>query len=236
MIDFQTIANEAVKEVRGDWQFDVYRTLCRSVMYCFGMAVDGDIAEFGTMTGRSAVALSSALLLMNEKYRSDERGGKKAWFFDSFKGLPSARSEVDKSSHHVMKGIWAEGTCSGLNATQFTSLIGQILPNESFGVVEGYFSDTVPKLSHSQRFALLHIDGDLYESAIDALDTLFERQQISAGALILFDDWNCNRADPEFGERRAWRELVAKYDIQFSDEGAYGYVSHKFIVHGYSAR
>jgi hypothetical protein len=41
---------------------------------------------------------------------------------------------------------------------------------------------------------------------MDALVPPFGRGMISEGAVILFDDWNCNRANPAFGERRAWRE------------------------------
>ena len=39
--------------------------------------------------------------------------------------------------------------------------------------------------------------------------------------------------DPDFGERRAWKEVVEKYKIQYSDQGPYGFASHRFIVHAY---
>lgn len=233
-MDYQKIADCITQDISGEWQAEVYRALARGVMYCCGMGVNGDIAEFGTMTGKSAIAISVALALMNKKYHGDDRGGKKAWFFDSFRGLPPARFDVDKLSPHVMKGVWAEGTCKGLSAKQFESLIMQILPRQYFEVREGFFSETVPAIDHAQKFAMLHIDGDLYESAIDVLDTLFARNQVSAGALVLFDDWNCNGASPSFGERRAWSELIAKYNIDFSDEGAYSHASHKFIIHEYT--
>lgn len=98
-----------------------------------------------------------------------------------------------------------------------------------------WFKDTVPTLDRSQKFSLIHIDGDLYESAIDVLDTLFQREQISNGAMILFDDWNCNSAEPTLGERRAFTEICEKYDIHFSDAGSYGVACHKFIIHQYTS-
>ena len=63
---------------------------------------------------------------------------------------------------------------------------------------------------------------------------MFEKNMISPGALILFDDWNCNAASPEFGERRAWAELVDRFGINFSVAGDYGFGGHKVFVHSYT--
>jgi O-methyltransferase len=71
---------------------------------------------------------------------------------------------------------------------------------------------------------------------MDALVPLFERNQISEGAIILFDDWNCNHASNKFGERKAWySDLRTRFFIQFSDEGSYGVAGHKFIIHNYKS-
>jgi hypothetical protein len=56
---------------------------------------------------------------------------------------------------------------------------------------------------------------------------------VSPGAVIHFDDWDCNRADPGLGERRAWSEAVSKFGIEYSDCGQYGWGSRKVIVHSY---
>jgi hypothetical protein len=81
-----------------------------------------------------------------------------------------------------------------------------------------------------------HVDCDLYASTIDALAPLFARGQVSEGAVILFDDWNCNRASPQYGQRKAWDVLVARHRIRYSDEGRYGMASRRFIVHAYAAQ
>lgn len=85
-------------------------------------------------------------------------------------------------------------------------------------------------------YALVHIDSDLYESARDVLNYLFGHRMIAEGALLFFDNWNCNRGSPEFGERRAWSECVVKYRVRYSDEGAYGVFSHRFLIHSYKQR
>ena len=51
--------------------------------------------------------------------------------------------------------------------------------------------------------------------------------------MVMFADYNVNRASPEFSSRRAWREVVADFDVRFSDEGPYNWGGRRFIVHGY---
>lgn len=238
MNEFEKIVQQVYGAIDTHWREDIYNSLTMGVLYVYGMAVEGDIAEFGTMTGRTAVALSSAFKVMDDKRGADTRldesiRHKKLWFFDSFEGLPEARFDIDKNSHHVATGIWGSGTCLGLTYEQFNGLISQIVPQEKFKVVKGFFKDTISTVPDGSKFSLVHIDGDLYESAIDVLDSLFKRNMISRGAMVFFDDWNCNQADPDLGERRAWREVVETYKITSSDEGAYGYTGHKFIVHDY---
>jgi predicted O-methyltransferase YrrM len=229
---FRRISKAASKEL--DKNEEVFRALINGAAYVYGMGVQGDIAEFGTMTGRSAVALAVAVKKLNRKYSGDSRGAKKAWFFDSFEGLPEARFEIDKQSQHVSSGVWGKGTCKGLDQTAFHKHLSNYLDQKDFFVISGWFKDTVPNINPSQKFSLIHIDGDLYESAIDVLDALFRKQMISSGAIIFFDDWNCNAADPDIGERRAWAEVCEKYNIVFSDASSYGIASHKFIIHKYS--
>lgn len=77
------------------------------------------------------------------------------------------------------------------------------------------------------------MDCDLCQSTLDALRPLFQRKQITPGAMIMFDNWNCNGGAPEFGERRAWRELVDEFEIVCSDEGGYAWSGRRFIIHSY---
>jgi hypothetical protein len=210
-----------------------FRALANGVEYAYGTAVPGDIVEFGTMTGRSATAIAVAMHHLNGQYSAVLHGTKRAWFFDSFEGLPEARSDVDRHSPHVLSGAWARGTCNGLSESEFSALIATYLPTEHFRVVKGWYKETLARIPGDQRFALVHIDSDLYESAIDVLDALFYAGMVSNGATIFFDDWDCNGANPDLGERRAWREVCERYKIHYSDCGSYSFASHRVIVHGY---
>jgi O-methyltransferase len=73
---------------------------------------------------------------------------------------------------------------------------------ESYGLldsqvrfVEGWFKDTLPCLSELQ-FAGIRLDGDLYESTIQALEALYPR--LSPGGFAIIDDYGafeaCRRA------------------------------------------
>ena len=95
------------------------------------------------------------------------------------------------------------------------------------------FKDILPNISLKQRFSIIHINEDLYESAIDVLSNLFKKSQVTEGAVILFDDWNCNYANPMLGERKAFSEICDKYNVKFSDSGSYRVAANRFIIHSY---
>lgn len=61
MQTFQEIADFTSSYVDTEYQFETFRALINGMNYVYGMHVEGDIAEFGTMTGRTAVALSVCL-------------------------------------------------------------------------------------------------------------------------------------------------------------------------------
>lgn len=238
-LSFNCIASSVVSHLSSKSQtIQICQQLSEGVYYVVGMAVEGDIAEFGTMTGKTAVALAASLGNVTETLRcSDFSHGfsnRKLWLFDSFEGLPEARFKIDMDSPHVVSGVWGMGACKGLSPQQLQSLVSKYLNPNKIKIIKGWFKDTVPLVPDKVRFSLVHIDGDLYESAIDVLDNLFGKRMISKGAIIYFDDWNCNAANPDLGERKAWSEVIEKYQIAFSDIGSYGVCSHRFIVHDYS--
>ena len=204
---------------------EIRNSLLLSVTYIHGAAVVGDVAEFGTMSGRTATILAQAIKQHNSSRR--------LMLFDSFEGLPTSTSAVDSCSPHVRSGVWSSGTCKGLTSQQLRDKCAEHLPNTQIEIHEGWFADTLRKLHGDTRFALIHIDSDLYKSAVDVLDYCFANRTISRGAAVHFDDWDCNQADPRFGERLAWRVMVDKFAVNFTDCGQYGWGSRKFIVHSY---
>jgi O-methyltransferase len=203
-------------------------TLSLGVQYAYTTFIEGDIVEFGTASGLTARTIARAMVAVER-----DRPTKRLHLFDSFIGLPEATSEVDQNSYEVRTGIWAPGTCRLMSKDELFRSCSRIIPAERVIMHEGWFKDTVAKLSPTQRFAFIHFDGDLYQSTIDAIGGLLEMGAISKGAVICFDDWNCGQADPNFGERKAWRDLTKKYQIEFSEWRAYGTMGKAFFVHDY---
>ncbi len=210
---------------------EVEKHLIIGVQYASVAEVEGDIAEFGTMSGATACIIANALVAFSRKSKSLS---KKLYLFDSFEGTPVAESPVDKEHPFVVSGAWKPSSLMGLSEHQLIAKVHKVgLARDRIKVYGGWFCDTMSRLPDDTKFAMLHVDGDLYQSTMDVLEVCFSRGFIAEGAIILFDDWNLAAASPLLGERRAWLEIVKKYSIVYSDEGGYGWNAHKFIVHSY---
>lgn len=208
---------------------DVIRKLYLGVHYICGGGVEGDVAEFGTMTGLTATVLAQGLGDLDH-YRDAKRS---IHLFDSFEGFPTIDSPVDQASPQVRSGGWKPGGCRGVSKVQLMNLCCQKLPAGRIRIYDGWFKDTMEQLAPDTKLALLHVDCDLYSSTMDVLEYVFAHGMVSEGAAVLFDDYNCNRASPACGERKAWSECIEKFHIECSDGGEYGWAGRKFYVHGY---
>jgi hypothetical protein len=226
--------NQLRYEVKCFGTDEIKKALALSVQYIYGAEVEGDVAEFGTQTGFSSSVLAASISAFDGFSKIT---GKKLHLFDSFEGFPAINNESDQASPQIQSGVWGEGFFKGLSAEQLVLNIisASNMPLELIEVYPGWYSDTVPKLADSSRFALLHIDCDLYQSTMDVLDVCFSKNYISTGAMICFDDWNCNRAMPDHGERKAWAEIIEKYQIDYSNAGSYSWSGQRFIVHQYQS-
>lgn len=187
----------------------------------------GDIAEFGTF--RDFTARIIAMLMRSEGYPAHLH------LFDSFEGLPPITSNVDYACDEVaVDGVWYDGAMAV--APQTPQLIRNVLHtvmNPSYlHIHEGYFEQTLSRNLFSRKLALVHIDCDLYQSAKFVLSYLLKNDLVEDGAVLLFDDYNCCRANPKFGERRALAEVLQE-NPQYACSLFYYYSWHGacFILH-----
>lgn len=209
--------------------------LAESVDYVTWAAVDGHIAEFGTHSGLTATVLAFSIArvetLRQFHVREFNLAERSLFLFDSFEGFPSSESSVDAESPSVVSGSWGPGKAVDKTPQQLLEMCSAHIDRRRIRVYAGWFKDTLPRVERDTKFALVHIDCDLYSSTMDVLTELFEKERFADGCTLLFDDWNCNRASPDFGERRAWAECVARYSPKFSDCGPYGPMGYQFIIH-----
>ena len=84
------------------------------------------------------------------------------------------------------------------------------MPRDRLTTVKGFYDASLtPQLQ--KRFlprnaSIIYVDCDLYASTVPVLS--FIKPFLQVGTIIAFDDWNCFWADPNRGERLAWREFL----------------------------
>jgi O-methyltransferase len=72
--------------------------------------------------------------------------------------------------------------------------------------LEGWFKDTLPN-APIDKIAVLRLDGDMYESTIQALDSLYHK--VSAGGAVIIDDYFLQACAKEVTDFRNNHGIVA---------------------------
>ena len=75
-----------------------------------------------------------------------------------------------------------------------------------------WFKDTLPH-APIEKLAILRLDGDMYESTIQALDTLYPK--LSPGGFVIIDDYiliPCRKAVDDFRARNGIADIVEDID------------------------
>jgi O-methyltransferase len=149
---------------------------CRRGRYLYRLAADverrrltGDILDCGVWNGGSTVLLS--------------RGAPShtIWAFDSFEGLPEpGERDGQRSRNHV-------GDCLGAEAKVIEAFQTFSDPAR-LQLVKGWFQDTFPRSSPNiDRVAMLHADGDWYDSVLLTLRTFYPK--VVSGGYVAVDDY-----------------------------------------------
>ena len=80
--------------------------------------------------------------------------------------------------------------------------------------------------------AILHIDADLYSSARFVLQFLADANLLRDGGVLLMDDFNCNAANPNMGERKALTDFLADNPKWTASPWfAYGWHGQAYFLH-----
>jgi hypothetical protein len=142
----------------------------------------GLVLEFGVATGRTLNHFARILPF------------KTVYGFDGFKGLP------EDWTSRMQKGFFAR---SNLPAVR-----------DNCELVVGWFNETLPGFvrEHTSPIALLHIDSDLYSSAVTVLNAL--KNQIVPGTVIIFDEY-MNYPGWQLDEFKAWQEHVRAFGVNY---------------------
>ncbi len=151
-----------------------------NIQYCveevINNGIEGDLIETGVWRGGGAIFMKALLNLYIVK-------NKQVWVADSFEGLPKpdAKYKADVGDVHFK--------------SDELKISLQIVKNnfEKYGLLDndvqflkGWFKDTLPT-APIETLSVLRLDGDMYESTMDALVNLYPK--LSCGGYIIVDDY-----------------------------------------------
>lgn len=170
--------------------------------------LDGDIVEAGVGRGRSLISIAAVYEIF--KCRGDKR---QIWALDSFEGFPEP-TEKDISKRAPQKGEWSmspnnQFKYSDTNLLKILHLTGftkEMLGN--INIVPGFFNQTTKNLQ-TEKIAILHLDGDLYESIKIPLLNLAPK--IVNGGIVVIDDFEVISTDREADEFPGARLAVNEF-------------------------
>jgi O-methyltransferase len=166
--------------------------------------VPGDFIETGVWRGGAAILMRGIL----EAYGVRDRT---VWLADSFAGLPPP--DPDRYPEDAGDRLHTFEALAVPLADVRRAFDRYGLLDERVRFLEGWFRDTLPN-APIDRLALLRLDGDMYESTMIALESLYPR--LSPGGYCIVDDYgaipSCAKAVEEYRDRHAIREPLESVD------------------------
>ena len=159
--------------------------------YCIQKVnINGLWLEFGVGSGKSI------------SFIAENCTPNKVYGFDSFEGLPKdwifSENKVYKKSSYSRNG----------EAPKINP------PNVE--LVKGLFEDTLSSFcdQHNKQAAFIHSDCDLFSSTFQVLETLFNKDMILTGTIILFDEFY-NYQNYHDYEYKAFQEFVKMSNVSY---------------------
>ncbi|MEX6776302.1 class I SAM-dependent methyltransferase [Limnospira fusiformis] len=183
--------------------------------------IPGNFVECGVAAGGSTALVAAVI----KRHTKQPRW---VYAFDSFDGMP-APTEKDKSNGIPAEVTgWGTGTCAAPEAS-VKEICNKLGVGNLVQLVKGYFQDTLPKMrDRVGMIALLHMDGDWYESTKTIINNFYDR--ISNHGFVQVDDYGfwegCRQALHEF---EAERQI--KFDLhQIDSTGVWFNCTDKFAI------
>lgn len=166
--------------------------------------VPGDLVETGVWRGGTTIFMRAILKAYGDTDRT-------VWVADSFRGLPPPNAERYPADAGLDLSVW----------DQLAIPVEQVKANfERYGLLDdrvrflvGWFRDTLPT-APIERLAVMRLDGDLYESTMDALSALYPK--LSVGGYAIIDDYGvipaCKQAVEDYRAEHGITEPIHDID------------------------
>ena len=165
--------------------------------------IPGDLIETGVWRGGATIFMRGVLAAHNVNDRT-------VWVADSFEGLPPPTLPQDQGADLTKDKFPILSV--GLDRVKELFLRYDLL-DDKVRFLKGWFKDTLP-VAPIDQLSILRLDGDLYESTMDALRALYDK--VSIGGFVIVDDYNalemCKMAVDDFREERRIDDEIIKID------------------------
>lgn len=165
--------------------------------------VPGDLIETGVWRG-------GACILMRAVLAAHGIVDRRVFVADSFEGLPPPNKEKyphdEGSRHHTMRYLAVSKETVVENFRKYGLLDEQVI------FLQGWFKQTLPS-APIQQLAVMRLDGDMYESTMDALANLYSK--LSPGGYCIIDDYalpGCKQAVNDFRTLEGINDPIVEID------------------------
>ncbi|HTH52489.1 MAG TPA: TylF/MycF family methyltransferase [Edaphobacter sp.] len=200
-----------LRELGRDWPSQAHSMIGNARMtnlrmiaeHVIQQGIPGDFIETGVWRGGACILMRAVL----KAYGVTDR---LVWAADSFCGLPKPNPEVAADAgdqHHTFTELAVSLEQVQENFRKYDLLDGQVR------FLKGWFSETLPE-APIERLAILRLDGDMYESTMDALAALYDK--VVPGGFVIVDDYGavagCQRAIHDFRASRGIEALIQPID------------------------
>jgi len=169
--------------------------------------VPGDFIETGIWRGGACIFMRGILKAYDVRDRF-------VWCADSFDGVPEPSLPQD-SNLNLSKSVLPVLAVPLDEVQELFQRYG--LLDEQVKFLEGWFKDTLGE-APIDKISILRLDGDLYESTMDALNPLYEKVQ--SGGFIIVDDYEscppCKAAVIDFWQQNnieASLKVIDKHSV-----------------------
>jgi O-methyltransferase len=156
--------------------------------------ISGDLVECGVWRGGACILMRAVLAAYGDEKRS-------VWLADSFAGVPPPDVDNYSADKNLRLDLSAYVLAVSQEAVKANFKRYGLL-DDRVRFLPGWFKDTLPA-APIDSIAVLRLDGDLYESTIQALDSLYPR--LSIGGFCIIDDYHaieaCRRAVADYRQR-----------------------------------
>ncbi len=204
--------DETARNLGRDWPLVAHsmigvqrlRSLADQVVDVVENDIPGDFIETGVWRG-GACALARGI------FNAMEQDSRKVYVADPFEGLPAPSPGIYRSERGMHFHPYKLLAISEEEVRETFEAYGLLADNVVF--VKGWFKDTLHLLT-AERFSIVRLDGDMYESTIQALDALYPK--LSVGGYLIVDDYGmvsaCRDAVHDYREAHGIKEEIVDID------------------------